>query len=58
VAIVTLFVMGNGQDRLDEARRLLAEDEPNPHALRQLACDVFFTSESMSCGEAIRRRRL
>jgi len=33
-----------GQDRLDEARRLLAADEPNPHGLR-LPSDVSFTSD-------------
>jgi transcriptional regulator with XRE-family HTH domain len=34
------------QERLDEARALLARDEPDEQALRALAADVFFTYET------------
>ena len=34
------------QERLDEARALLAQDEPDERALRALAADVFFTYET------------
>jgi transcriptional regulator with XRE-family HTH domain len=34
------------QERLDEARRLLAEGEPDTGAVGGLAADVFFTSEA------------
>jgi transcriptional regulator with XRE-family HTH domain len=34
------------QERLDEARALLAEDEPDEKALQALAADVFFTYET------------
>ncbi len=34
------------EERLKEARALLAQDEPNEQALRGLAADVFFTHET------------
>jgi transcriptional regulator with XRE-family HTH domain len=34
------------EKRLDEARALLAQDEPEEQALRELAADVFFTYET------------
>jgi transcriptional regulator with XRE-family HTH domain len=34
------------EKRLEEARALLAEDEPDEHALRELAADVFYTYET------------
>jgi transcriptional regulator with XRE-family HTH domain len=34
------------QERLDEARALLGQDEPDEHELRALAADVFFTYET------------
>jgi transcriptional regulator with XRE-family HTH domain len=34
------------EERLEEARALLAQDEPREQALRELAADVFFTYET------------